>query len=152
MRPTYDEWALQLAVHISLRSTCARRSVGAVLTNQRGHILSTGYNGRHAGAPHCNDYISDGTQPWLCPGVNLPSGTGLDQCEAIHAEQNALLQCTDVYEIHACYTTTSPCITCVKLLLNTSCRRIIFHELYSHAHAQQLWVAQGREWVHLRRG
>jgi hypothetical protein len=41
----------------------------------------------------------------------LPSGTGLDVCEAIHAEQNALLQCKDVEQIDTAYVTAMPCMT-----------------------------------------
>lgn len=152
MRLNYDIWALQLAEHIAQRSTCVRRAVGAVLVNTRGHILSTGYNGRHAGAPHCNETSPDGRQPWLCRGARSASGTDLDACEAIHAEQNALLQCADVYEIHTCYTTTSPCMTCVKLLLNTSCQRIVFYDAYPQPYAEQLWRAQSREWIHIPKG
>lgn len=123
------------------RGTCARRQVGCILTNVRGHVLATGYNGVASGMPHCID------QP--CPGAHLPSGTGLDECEALHAEQNALLQCSRPYEIHTCYVTASPCITCIKLLLNTSCQRIVFSEEYPHSKAHQMWLQSGREWVKL---
>lgn len=86
--------------------------------------------------------------PYACAGAKAASGTQLDACEAIHAEQNALLQCRDVYAIHNCYVTVSPCITCVKILLNTSCRRIVFSEKYAHdAAARALWTDAGREWI-----
>lgn len=141
-RISYDEWVMQIAQVVAQRSTCIRRAVGCILTNKRGHILATGYNGRHAGAPHCNE-----GHP--CRGANAPSGTDLDLCEAIHAEQNALLQCHDVYAIHAAYTTTFPCATCLKLLLNTSCTTIYYHELYSQSISSMdyrcaLWRDQGR--------
>ncbi|CAB4142577.1 ComEB Deoxycytidylate deaminase [uncultured Caudovirales phage] len=140
-RPTKDEWALALAKITAARGTCARRQVGCVLLNHRGHVLSTGYNGKAAGSKHCLDVP--------CPGAGLPSGTGLDLCEAIHAEQNALLQCPDVYDIRTCYVTTSPCVHCVKLLMNTGCRRIVFLEAYAHAdEARRMWQSegQGRVW------
>ncbi len=70
----------------------------------------------------------------------------LDGCHAIHAEQNALLQCRDVYSIHSCYTTVSPCMTCMKLLLNTGCERIIFTEEYVQPEAARLWQSAGRLW------
>jgi dCMP deaminase len=78
--------------------------------------------------------------------VGFASGQGLDACEAIHAEQNALLQCRDVHLIKTCYLTLSPCITCVKLLLNTSCERIVFIEEYVDARPKDLWEAAGRTW------
>jgi len=152
-RPTKDQWGLQLAWITASRSTCLRRSVGCVLVDKRGHILATGYNGVSAGAKHCNEEhgFNQGTgkYPHACPGATSPSGTNLDGCQAIHAEQNALLQCRDVWEIETCYTTTAPCMTCVKLLLNTSCQRIVFQEPYAHAEARDLWVEAGREWVKL---
>lgn len=147
-------WAMTLARETAKRSTCLRRSVGCVLLNARGHVLATGYNGVAAGLPHCNEphYVenshggSSKTYRHACPGATSKSGTNLDGCEAIHAEQNALLQCRDPHDIAACYVTTSPCMTCTKLLLNTSCRLIIYLEEYAHAGAGYLWRRSGRIW------
>jgi tRNA(Arg) A34 adenosine deaminase TadA len=72
-------------------------------------------------------------------------GKGLDLCEAIHAEQNALLQCRDTKEIEVAYVTASPCVTCVKLFMNTGCKRIVFLEEYPHSAAKELWKG---EWTH----
>lgn len=148
-RLTRDEWAIRLAALTAERSTCCRRHVGCVLLNERGHVLSTGYNGVAAGLPHCNhhDPFHPEGLPNACQGAHAPSGTNLDGCQAIHAEQNALLQCKDTYQIHTAYVTASPCMTCAKLLLNTSCQRIIFVEEYPHNQAQSLWEAAGREWL-----
>lgn len=140
------------------RATCLRRHVGCVMLNVRGHVLATGYNGVAAGQPHCNELTSQ--LPWFqdvdevwygnaCSGAHAPSGTDLNGCQAIHAEQNALLQCRDVYDIHTCYVTASPCITCTKLLLNTGCQRIVFSEEYPHPEARLLWESSGREWTKL---
>ena len=140
MRPSKDEYFLAMAQLIAERGTCARRKVGCVLVNARGHVLSTGYNGVASGFKHCNENSE-------CPGAQSASGTNLDKCGAIHAEQNALLQCRDPYEIHTCYTTTSCCTHCVKLLLNTSCQRIVFLEEYPHEDPKELWSLAGREWI-----
>jgi deoxycytidylate deaminase len=35
-------------------------------------------------------------------------------------------------------------MTCTKLLLNTSCKRIIYTEPYPHEEARQLWTKNGR--------
>lgn len=156
MRPDKDHWAMELVRVTAQRSTCLRRQVGCVLLNARGHVLATGYNGVAAGLPHCNhldeihdfknDYVSE---PFACPGAHAPSGTNLDGCQAIHAEQNALLQCRDVYEIHTCVVSASPCMTCTKLLLNTGCQRILFDEEYPHTEAAELWRGAGRIWEQL---
>ena len=153
MRPSRDEWALKLALLTAQRTTCCRRAVGCVLLNARGHVLATGYNGVAAGLPHCNHvdatYHLSGGHPHACAGWNAPSGMNLDGCQAIHAEQNAMLQCKDVYSIHTCYVTASPCMTCIKLLLNTSCERIVFVEEYPHSAARELWTGAGRAWEQL---
>lgn len=114
-----------------------------MLVNARGHVLSTGYNGPAARMPHCIE------SP--CAGAEQPSGQGLELCEALHAEQNALLQCRDVWEIDTVYCTTAPCVTCVKLLLNTSARRIVFVESYPHADAaKRLFLLRGgSQWDHI---
>lgn len=140
MRPSFQQWAINMAVLTAARSTCVRRQVGCILVNRHNHVIATGYNGVAAGMNHCNE-----ANP--CAGASAPSGTDLDLCEAIHAEQNALLQCHDVHTITRCYCTTAPCITCVKLLLNTSCREIIFLHAYPHTTAALLWMRAGREWT-----
>lgn len=139
MRPDWDTYWLEIAHVIAKRGTCARRQVGAVLVNRSYQALATGYNGPARTLPHCTDTP--------CPGASHPSGQGLEACEAIHAEANALLQCPDVEQIHTCYTTASPCVHCVKLLLNTGCQRIVFAQDYPHSHSRALWEAAGREWV-----
>lgn len=151
-RPTKHEWAIGLATLTAERSTCCRRKVGCVLLNERGHVLSTGYNGVAAGLPHCNERKwreTEGPGEWVfpnaCEGAKSESGTNLDACQAIHAEQNALLQCKNVYEIDTCVVTTAPCITCTKLLLNTSCSTILFVDEYANS-GGQLWLAAGRAW------
>ena len=153
-RPSRDQLYMDMAKLVAQRTTCLRRAVGCVLTNTRGHVLATGYNGVAAGQKHCNERVDDPvyTQdfyPHACPGSQAPSGTNLDACQAIHAEQNALLQCRDVYDIGTCYCTASPCMTCTKLLLNTSCKRIVFSEEYPAPAAKELWISSGREWVQL---
>lgn len=152
MRPSRDAWAIELVRVTATRATCCRRQVGCVLTNSRGQVLATGYNGVAAGQPHCNhvQMVAKGKyfleeRPHACAAAFAPSGTQLDGCEAIHAEQNALLQCRDVYEIETAYVSASPCVTCTKLLLNTSCQRIIFIEEYPHPAACDLWLKAGRK-------
>lgn len=156
MRPSRDEWLMSVAKLTASRSTCLRRSVGCVMINKRGHIIATGYNGVASGMKHCNEaqIISTSTSehrqfPHACHGATSPSGTNLDGCHALHAEQNALLQCRDVYSIDTCFVTASPCMTCVKLLMNTSCQRIVFAEKYPHNEAEKLWTSIGRVWQHI---
>lgn len=164
-RLTRDEWAMAVVRETSKRATCMRRQVGCVLMDKDGHILSTGYNGVAAGRPHCNEFIppensnkvvikarscglTSQSYPNACTGAASKSGTNLDACEAIHAEQNALLRCRDIREIHTAYISCSPCMTCAKLLSNTGCRRIVFGELYPNSSAvETFWLSGGGEWI-----
>lgn len=142
-RPATDVYMMAMAMMASSRATCSRRGVGCILTNSLNHIVATGYNGPPRGMGHCG---SD-----MCPGMNAPSGTQLEGCMAIHAEQNALLQCPDTRDLVTCYTTTQPCLTCTKLLLNTSCYRIVYLDSYPHSMAELLWAKAGRELYQLSR-
>lgn len=140
-----DQLGLGLAFLWSQRGTCPRRQVGCVLWDKDGNELSTGYNGPPRGRVHCIDEA--------CPGAGKPSGTGLELCEAIHAEANALLRCRDVSLIHTAYITHSPCLHCVKLLQNTGCKEIVFAIPYAHTEAALRWtedcVRTGRSWRHV---
>jgi len=142
MRPSKHNYFSEIANVVSSRATCCRRKVGCVLVNSKGHILATGYNGTAAGLDNCS---SD--DPCNPEARDSKSGENLHLCEAIHAEQNALLKCKDVHEIDIAYVTHSPCITCVKLLMNTSCKTIVFSEPYPHDEAKRLWEASGRHWL-----
>lgn len=142
LRRSRDSVYLEVARSIALRGTCVRRQVGCVLVDKDGFILSTGYNGVAAGREHCS-------QGFPCPGANAPSGERLDACQAIHAEQNAILRLPDPRKVHTVYCTVSPCISCIKLLLGTSARRIVFGDVYPHPDARIWWTEAGREWVHL---
>lgn len=159
MRPSLDQYMMEIAKLAATRTTCIRRGVGCVLTNSHGHILAVGYNGVAAGMPHCNErtgfedtgcsqivgreLFAHACKDQGIPGRKTPEGKA--SCEAVHAEQNALLQCSDPWKIDTAYITRSPCTSCMKLLLNTSCKRIIFLENCSDSNALQMWRKAGRE-------
>lgn len=141
-----DRVRLGQARELARLGTCARRAVGCLLVAVRGRILSEGYNGPPAGWPHCiNAPCSNATV--------AASGEALETCQAIHAEQNALMRCPDPDLIHTCYVTVSPCLHCVKMLLNTGCRRIVFAEPYAAHHdaARALWMKKSGDvsWEHI---
>lgn len=174
MRPSKDQYFLKKAWVVSERSTCVRRAVGCVLVNGLGHDVGSGYNGRPSGFDHCNQDVFNertGTHidnagnkisfPYACKDAFLPSGMKPAGCEAVHAEMNAWNQCYDRMWVDTCYITRAPCVPCVKVLLNTSCRRIVFAELCSvHDLSMELWlrnngrklnplIPQVRVWEHI---
>jgi dCMP deaminase len=136
-RPSVYEYFIEMSNLVAKRGTCCRRKVGCVLTNKHKHVLATGYNGKPKGFTHCSE-----GEP--CSAAAVPSGFNLEGCEAIHAEQNALLQCKDTQEIDTAYVTLFPCVTCTKLLLNTSCKTIVYSEEYVQPEAIEMWDRAGR--------
>lgn len=141
MRPDNDEYFLDIAFAVSRRSTCARRAVGCVLVDKQNFIVATAYNSVPHGLRNCTDIP--------CPGVGYKSGEGLHACLAQHAETLALIRCPDVYRIETCYVTVSPCIECMRRLLDTSCKTIIYREPYAHdEEAARIWAEYGRVWIH----
>lgn len=135
MRLSADRYFMDIAILVSKRSTCVRRSVGCVVVNELNQIKATGYNGVPRSQPHCIDVP--------CSGASAASGTKLESCMAIHAEQNALIQCENVNAIHTIYSTTFPCITCAKMIANTSCKRIVYLDEYDHPEAIRILAAAG---------
>jgi len=135
-------WLSEMAQITAKRSTCARRQVGCVLVDWHNKVLSTGYNGTPVGFKNCSEARARDGGGLVCSARNSPSGEDLGGCHAVHAEQNALLQCPDVNTIKTCFVTTSPCVHCVKMLLNTSCDQIVFLEPYAHeATSRELWLS-----------
>lgn len=142
-RPDWDAYFSFIAYAVSLRGSCVRRKAGAVFVSEDHDILATGYNGKGAGLVNCAD------DP--CKGATASSGSALHDCEAIHAEVNALTRCHDRRLIHAVYVTCSPCVQCVDILLGTSAKRIVFSEEYAHnEESKRRWERAGREWCHYK--
>ena len=131
-----DEYFLQIAKTVSQRSTCPRRQVGCVLVDSQNHVVATGYNGVPTGFTHCIDTP--------CLGAQYPTGQGLDVCEAIHAEVNALLQLRSDDELTA-YMTVTPCFTCGKMFANSKVKRIVALEEYVHTQTSNILSKAGIE-------
>ena len=85
MRLNKDEYYLNIAKAVSERSTCLRRKFGAVLVKDD-HIISTGYNGAPRGQDNCIDLNN-------CYRImnNIPKGTRYEECRAVHAEANSVI-------------------------------------------------------------
>lgn len=162
-RPTWDEYFIDMVNVVATRGTCLRRKVGAIIVDERHVVLATGYNGKAAGLPNCNEQtgcnkhyddldkssIAEPVYGNACSGAYAKSGTNLDGCEAIHAETQCLIFCPDASKIHTLYVSCSPCINCVKMFMQTGCQRIVFVEEYPHSESKRLWEESkpGREWI-----
>ena len=117
---------MRMAEVASLRSTCIKRKVGVVLVKDD-HILSTGYNGAPSGFSHCT--------PETCIRKSLTPGEKPELCRGVHAEINCLIQAaihgTVIEGNTSIYTTTFPCMSCLKLLINARIKRLIYKEDYN---------------------
>jgi len=120
-RPSWDEYFLEVASLVSKRSTCLRRSVGAVLVKEK-KILATGYNGAPSGIKHCIDIGC------IREKLKIPSGQRHELCQGLHAEQNVLLQAA-LYGTSTrkstLYITNQPCAICAKMLINAGIKEIV---------------------------
>lgn len=85
IRPDWDNYFIEIAKVVSTRSTCMRRQYGAVIVKDR-VIISTGYNGSPRGMENCVDI-----ETCIRKEQNIPSGERYELCEAVHAEQNAII-------------------------------------------------------------
>jgi len=121
-RPSYDEYFMEMANVVSKRSTCIRRKVGAILVKNK-HILSTGYNGAPKGLKHCSEVGC------LRETMDVPSGERHELCRGLHAEQNAIIQAA-VFGVSikgsVLYCTNTPCVVCVKMIINAGVEEIVF--------------------------
>ena len=122
---------LNVAEAFAYRSTCLKRKYGAVIVKDD-VVVSTGYNGSPRGYTNCCD---TGSGPRI--ERNLHQGQGYELCRAIHAEQNALLNCSreqtlgaDLYlagvnpednSIHR----AKPCPLCARLIIQAGIRDVI---------------------------
>jgi dCMP deaminase len=124
-RISKDEYFMKIAEVVSLRSTCIKRKVGAVLVKDS-HIISTGYNGVPPGFKHCT------TQS--CVRQNLNSGEKPELCRGIHAEVNCIIQAaihgTSIQGDSILYCTTFPCMSCLKVLINAGIKKLVYKEGY----------------------
>ena len=83
----WDDYFLQIAKTVSMRSNCLRAQVGAVIVGKDKKIKATGYNGVPSKVVSCMELGE-------CYRIknNIQSGTRYETCRSIHAEQNAIIQ------------------------------------------------------------
>lgn len=118
-RLSRDEMMMRIAAIVSMRGTCERASVGAVIALD-GRIISTGYVGAPTGLSHCTSV-----------GCDIgPSGGCV---RTVHAEANAIAFAaangiaTRGAEL---FCTHAPCRECSKLISNAGIVRVTYEQAY----------------------
>jgi dCMP deaminase len=126
-RLSWHQYFLTITRQVAERSTCNRAKVGAVIVRDK-NILATGYNGAPAGMPHCLDVGC------LIYQSKTPDGEIEENCfRTIHAEINAIAQAAkngSSIKDGSIYITHTPCIHCIKVLVNTGIKEIYYERPY----------------------
>ena len=111
----FDKRYLQMAEIWSKNSYCERKKVGALIVKDR-MIISDGYNGTPMGFDNICEEESGSTKPYV-----------------LHAEANAITKVAksnNSSENATLYVTTSPCMECSKLIIQSGIKRVVFSEKY----------------------
>ena len=127
VRLSWEQYFMTITRQVAERSTCTRAKVGAVIVRDKS-ILATGYNGAPAGMPHCTDVGC------LIYESMTPNGEIEQNCfRTIHAEMNAIAQAAkngSTIKDASIYITHTPCIHCLKVLVNTGIKNIFYEKPY----------------------
>ena len=126
MRPNWDDYFMNIAKAVSLRMSCDRAQIGAVVVSSERLILSTGYGGAPAGWPSCDEV-----------GHELVDINGRKSCvRTVHAEENAIVTAAR-YGVRldgaTLYTTASTCYDCLKMVAQAGIKRILYGQQYDSA-------------------
>jgi dCMP deaminase len=131
---SFDQRYLQMAKIWAQNSYCKRRQVGALIVKDR-MIISDGYNGTPSGFENeCEDKDF------------------ITKAYVLHAEANAITKVAksgNSSEEATLYVTTSPCIECSKLIIQSGIKRVVFSELYNKHEGLELLKRANIEVQHL---
>jgi len=127
LRPSWDEYFMEMANTVSKRATCDRGKSGCVIVRNR-QLLVSGYVGSPAGFPHCDEVGHQMKQ------ITHENGIITNHCmRTIHAEQNAICQAAKLGISIAdatIYTRMTPCRTCAMLIINCGIERVVCERKY----------------------
>lgn len=127
IRPSWDEYFMEVMEAISKRATCDRGKSGCVIVRDK-QILVTGYVGSPKGLDHC-DEVGHQFKKML-----NEDGTVSEHCvRTVHAEQNAICQAAKLgisIEGATVYCRMTPCRVCAMLLINCGIKRVVCERKY----------------------
>jgi len=143
VRPTWDEYFMEIANTVSKRATCDRGRSGCVIVKEK-QILVTGYVGSPNGLPHC-DEIGHQMKKML-----HEDGSISEHCvRTVHAEQNAICQAAKrgiALEGSTLYCRMTPCRVCAMLIINCGIKRVVCEKKYhAGAESEEMFAKAGVE-------
>ncbi len=130
-----DTRYLQMAKIWAQNSYCNRRKVGALIVKEK-MIISDGYNGTPEGFENICEDKNNKTKPYV-----------------LHAEANAITKVAKSGNNSngaTLYVTTSPCIECSKLIIQSGIKRVVFNEKYHNAEGLELLKRANIEIKHIK--
>lgn len=123
-----DKRYLRMATVWAENSYCKRRQVGALLVKDQ-MIISDGYNGTPAGFENVCEDENNVTKPYV-----------------LHAEANAITKVaasSNSSRGATIYVTSSPCIECAKLIIQSGIKRVVYSENYRISDGCELLIRAG---------
>jgi len=127
VRPSWDEYFMEVARAIAKRATCDRGRSGCVIAKNK-QIMATGYVGSPIGMPHCDEVGH------LMKKVIHDDDTISQHCmRTVHAEQNAICQAAKQgisIDGATLYCKMTPCRTCAMLIINCGIKRVVCEKKY----------------------
>ena len=135
-----ENYYLDIAQAVLGRGTCLRRNFGAIIV-KNDQIVSTGYVGAPRGRENCCD-LGYCTRAKL----NIPRGQRYELCRSVHAEANAITKVaasSNSSKGATIYVTSSPCIECAKLIIQSGIKRVVYSENYRIADGCELLKRAG---------
>ena len=129
-----DERYLRMATIWAENSYCTRRKVGALLVKNQ-MIISDGYNGTPSGFENICEDETNKTKAYV-----------------LHAEANAITKVAksnNSSEEATLYVTTSPCMECSKLIVQSGIKRVVYDEEYSKVDGLDILSRAGITLIHL---
>lgn len=122
IRPSRDEYFMELARTVAKRATCDRWRHGCVIAKNK-QILTTWYVWSPAGLPHCDEIGHQFKQ------MTHENGNVTNHCvRIVHAEQNAICQAAKLgisIEWATLYCYTTPCRTCAMLIISCWINKVV---------------------------
>lgn len=130
----FDKRYLEMARIWAQNSYCKRRKVGALLVKNQ-MIISDGYNGTPSGFENNCEDNNTSTLPYV-----------------LHAEANAITKVAksnNSSQDATLYVTTSPCMECSKLIIQSGICRVVYVDEYRIVDGLDLLRSAGVEVVHM---
>ena len=151
-RKDKENYYLDIADTVLIRSTCLRSKYGAIIV-LNDEIIATGYNGAPRGRKNCLDIGK-----CLRASMEIPSGERYELCRSVHAEANAIISAARRDMIGATLylagrdsktntilgenATYSPCTMCRRLIINAGIVKTV-----CRISPEQYVTISTRDWV-----